>query len=147
MANGIFLDPLQGTIYSARGSKMVFKGLHETTGGAFSFMERDLPVGNRRPSPHAHEGPEDFYVLEGSIEFIVGGESRTGGPGFWALAPSRVSHTFGNAGESPARLLIIHSPSADAYFAELEALWKDAIPTPEEERELMKRHGIEPTES
>jgi len=58
-----------------------------------------------------------------------------------------VSHTFGNAGESPARLLIIHSPAADAYFAELEALWKDAIPTPEEERELMKRHGIEPTES
>ena len=104
MANGIFLDPHQGTIYSARGSKMVFKGLHETTGGAFSFMERDLPVGNRRPSPHAHEGPEGFYVLEGSIEFIVGGESRTGGPGFWALAPSRVSHTFDNAGESPARL-------------------------------------------
>jgi quercetin dioxygenase-like cupin family protein len=146
MSRGIFLGPGQGTIYSARGSKIVFKALHETTGGAFSFMERDLPVGNRRPQPHTHRGPEGFYVLEGSIEFIVGGESRTGGPGFWALAPSGVSHTFGNAGDSRARLLIIHSPAADAYFAELEALWKDSTPTPEEERELMKRHGLEPTE-
>ena len=146
MARGIFLDPGQGTIYSARGSKMAFKALYETTGGAFSFMERDLPVGNRRPQPHNHKGPEGFYVLEGSVEFILGRKSRIGGPGFWALAASGVSHTFGNAGDSPARLLIIHSPAADTYFAELEALWKDSTPTPEQERELMKRHGIEPTE-
>jgi len=147
MARGIFLEPGQGTIYSARGSKMTFKALHETTGGAFSFMERDLPVGNRRPQPHTHKGAEGFYVLEGSIEFIVGGESRRGGPGFWALVPSGVSHTFGNAGDAPARLLIIHSPAADAYFGELEALWKHSTPTPEEERELMKRHGLESTET
>ena len=147
MARGIFLEPGQGTIYSARGSKMTFKALHETTGGAFSFMERDLPVGNRRTQPHTHKGAEGFYVLEGSIEFIVGGESRRGGPGFWALVPSGVSHTFGNAGDAPARLLIIHSPAADAYFGELEALWKHSTPTPEEERELMKRHGLESTET
>ena len=147
MPRGIFLEPGQGTIYSARDSKMVFKALHETTGGAFSFMERELPVGNRRPQPHTHAGPEGFYVLEGSIEFIVGGESRKGGRGFWAMAPSGVSHTFGNAGEFPARLLIIHSPAADAYFAELEALWKNSIPTPEEERDLMKRHRLTPTET
>jgi mannose-6-phosphate isomerase-like protein (cupin superfamily) len=147
MIRGIFLDPGQGMIYSARGSKMTFKALHETTGGAFSFMERDLPVSNRRPQPHTHKGPEGFYVLEGSIEFIVGGENRKGGPGFWALAPSGVSHTFGNAGDSPARLLIIHSPAADVYFAALEALWRDSTPTPEAERALMKRHGLEPTET
>ena len=79
--------------------------------------------------------------MEGSIEFIVGGESRTGGPEFWALAQSGVSHTFGNAGNTPARLVIIHAPAADAYFAELEALWKDSTPTPETERELMSDTG------
>lgn len=147
MSGGIFLEPGQGRIYSARTSKMVFKALHETTDGAFSFMERELAVSNRRPQPHTHTGPEGFYVLEGSIEFIVGGETRKGGRGFWAMAPSGVSHTFGNAGDVPARLLIIHSPAADGYFAELEALWKDSIPTPEEERDLMKRHGLEPTET
>lgn len=147
MSGGIFLEPGDGTIYSARGSSMVFKATRETTHGAFSFMERELPVSNRRPQPHTHEGPEGFYVLDGSIEFIVGGESQVGGPGFWALAPGGVSHTFGNAGQRNARLLIIHSPAADAYFAELEALWQDSQPTVEEERDLMRRHGLEPTES
>jgi quercetin dioxygenase-like cupin family protein len=94
MAEGIFLEPGEGTIYSARGSKMAFKALHETTGGAFSLMDRELPVSNRRPQPHTHEGPEGIYVLEGSIEFIVGGASRIGRPGFWALAPTGVAHTF-----------------------------------------------------
>jgi mannose-6-phosphate isomerase-like protein (cupin superfamily) len=146
MSKGIFLEPGTGTTYSARGSTMSFKAVHDTTGGAFSFMERELPVSNRRPQPHTHEGPEGFYVLDGAIEFIVDGESRVGGPGFWALAPGGVSHTFGNAGDRPARLLIIHSPAADAYFAELEALWSDKTPSSEEERELMRRHGLEPTE-
>jgi hypothetical protein len=99
VGRGIFLDRDEGTIYSARGSTMVFKALHETTGGAFSF-ERDLPVGNRRPQPHTHAGPGGFYVLE----FIVGGETRKGGRGFWALAPSGASHTFG-IGASTNRLL------------------------------------------
>ena len=50
------------------------------------------------------------------------------------------------AGDSPARLLIIHAPAADAYFADLEALWEDYTATAAEERELMKRHTIEPAE-
>ena len=145
MDKGIFLEPGEGKAVAARGSEMLFKALYETTDGGFSFMERVLPVSNRRPQPHRHDGPEGFYVLDGSIEFEVGGDSRVGGPGFWALAPRGVAHTFGNAGDSPARLLVIHAPAADRYFVALDALWSTAIPpTPEEERALMKRHGLEP---
>jgi mannose-6-phosphate isomerase-like protein (cupin superfamily) len=133
---------------SARGSLMIFKAVTTTTGGAFSLMERELPVSNRRPPSHRHAGPEGFYVLEGQIEFVVGDQRRIGGPGFWALVPHGVAHTFGNAGASPARLLIIHAPAAEAYFVELQALWsKTSPPTPEEERMLMRRHGLEPVES
>src|SRR5262245_64783756 len=148
MKQGIFFEPNEGQAVSARGSSMLFKAVAETTNNAFSLMERTLPVSNRRPQPHTHEGPEGFYVLEGQIEFVVGGESRVGGTGFWALVPSGVSHTFGNAGESPARLLIIHVPAADAYFVELQELWSKADPpTPEEEHALMRRHGLMPVES
>src|SRR5689334_7177930 len=90
---------------------------------------------------------EAFTCWKGRLNSSSGEKVEKGGRGFWALAPRGVSHTFGNAGDSPARLLIIHSPAADAYFAELEALWKDSIPTPEEERDLMKRHGLEPIET
>ena len=147
MDQGIFFEPGEGLALSARGSSMHFKAVAASTGGAFSLMERELPVSNRRPPPHRHHGPEGFYVLEGSIEFVVGGQSRIGGPGFWALVPGGVAHTFGNAGQSPARLLIIHAPAADGYFVELQALWGQAKPpTPEEERALMRRHGLEPVE-
>lgn len=148
MKQPIFLEPGEGKVVTARGSKMFFKAVGETTEGAFSFMERELPVSNRRPQPHWHVGPEGFYVLEGRIEFIVGDERRTGGSGFWALVPGGVPHTFGNAGESPARLLIIHAPAADAYFVELEKLWAgDKSPSPDEERDLMRRHGLDPVDS
>ena len=145
MEQGIFFEPGEGIALSARGSSMLFKAVAETTGGAFSLMERELPVSNRRPPAHRHQGPEGFYVLEGSIEFVVGNQSRIGSPGFWALVPGGVAHTFGNAGKSSARLLIIHAPAADAYFVELQALWgQTKLPSPEEERALMRRHGLEP---
>ena len=148
MKQGIFFEPDEGKEVSARGSSMIFKAVGETTDNAFSLMERTLPVSNRRPQPHAHEGPEGFYVLEGQIEFIVGDQTRVGGPGFWALVPNGVAHTFGNASDVPARLLIIHAPAADAYFVELQELWsKETPPTPEEERALMRRHGLMPVVS
>lgn len=148
MEQGIFFEAGEGIALSARGSSMLFKAVADTTGGTFSLMARELPVSNRRPQPHIHQGSEGFYVLEGSIEFVVGDQSRVGGPGFWALVPSGVPHTFGNVGESPAKLLIIHAPAADAYFVELQALWgKTEPPTPEEERALMRRHGLEPIDS
>jgi hypothetical protein len=56
-----------------------------------------------------------------------------------------VAHTFGNAGNTQARLLVIHAPAMDAYFEELQALWSaDAPPTREAEMKLMRRHGMEP---
>jgi hypothetical protein len=82
MEQGIFFEPGDGMTLSARGSLMVFKAVSNTTGGTFSLMERELPVSNRRPQPHTHQGPAGFYVLEGSIEFIVGTQSRIGGSGF-----------------------------------------------------------------
>ena len=148
MKQAFFFEPGEGKAVTARGSQMHFKAVGATTNGVFSFMERELPASNRRPQPHRHVGPEGFYVLQGFIEFIVGDQRRTGGPGFWALVPGGVPHTFGNAGKSPARLLIIHAPAADAYFVELEKLWAGVQPpSPEEERGLMRRHGLEPVDS
>jgi quercetin dioxygenase-like cupin family protein len=148
MEQKIFFEPGEGMTVNARGSVMSFKAVSDTTGGAFSLMDRELPVSGRRPQPHTHQGPEGFYVLEGSIEFIVGTQRRIGGPGFWALVPSGVAHTFGNAGETPARLLIIHAPAAEAYFVALQALWSGPIPpAPEEERALMRQYGLEPVQS
>jgi hypothetical protein len=55
------------------------------------------------------------------------------------------AHTFGNAEDMPARLLVLHAPAMDTYFRELHDLWSaEEQPSPEQERDLMRRHGMNP---
>jgi len=135
-----------GKLLSARGSAMFFKATHASTNGAFSFMERTLPPGGRKPPPHIHTNCEEaFYVLDGEIEFSLGDDTVVGQPGSFVHVPGGVSHTFGNAAAAASRLLIIHAPAMDGYFEELQELWSRPVPpSTADERALMKRHGMEP---
>lgn len=131
--------------YSARGSVMMFKALAEQDGADLSLMERTLPPGGRRPPAHRHTNcSEAYFVLDGSVSVMVEGDDLTLGPEQFVLVPRGTAHTFGNAGETEARLLVIHAPAMDAYFAGLHDLWNRATPpTTDEERALMARFGME----
>ena len=136
----------KGTIVAARGSVMAFKAIAAQTGGDFSLMERTVPPRGRRPLPHRHVNcSEAFWVLDGTITFVLDGVERQGRRDDFLLVPRGAGHTFGNDGDEPARLLVLHAPAMDAYFAELDALWsREVPPAPEEERALMSRYGMEP---
>ena len=144
MSEAIVIGPGEGQTVSARGSTMSFKAVASDTGGAFSFMERDLPAGGTPPPPHTHEGHEAFYVTGGCIEFQLGDRTVEGSPGTFVYVPPNVSHTFANRLEAPARLLILHAPAMDAYFRELEELWSGVEPPDRDAvTALMHRHGME----
>jgi mannose-6-phosphate isomerase-like protein (cupin superfamily) len=136
----------QGHLLTARGNVMAFKAVAAQTGGDFSLMERTVPVGARTPPAHRHVNcSEAFFVLDGTITFMLEDSLLPGGPGDFLLVPRGAGHTFGNRGEEPARLLVLHAPAMDAYFEELHLLWSSGSPpTPEAERELMSRYGMEP---
>ena len=140
------LGPGQGRQYSARGSEMIFKALAASSSGDLSLMERTLPPGGRQPPPHRHTNcSEAYFGLDGLVTVTVEGASRTLGREDFVLVPRGTGHTFGNRSGEPARLLVIHAPAMDAYFAELDALWsRQTPPSPEEERALMSRYGMEP---
>jgi mannose-6-phosphate isomerase-like protein (cupin superfamily) len=131
--------------YSARGSVMLFKALAEQDAGDFSLMERTLPAGGRRPPPHRHGNcSEGYFVLDGLVSVMVSGQELTAGPEGFVLVPRGETHTFGNAGEDEARLLVLHAPAMDAYFAQLHDLWnRPDAPSAGEERALMARFGME----
>lgn len=131
--------------YTARGSVMFFKALAEQDDGDLSLMERTLPPGGRRPPPHRHTNcSEAYFVLNGLVSVVVEGEELAVGPEGFVLVPRGTAHTFGNAGDDEARLLVIHAPAMDAYFAGLHELWnRPEPPTPDEERALMARFGME----
>jgi mannose-6-phosphate isomerase-like protein (cupin superfamily) len=132
--------------YTARGSVMAFKAVAELDGGDFSLMERTLPPGGRRPPPHRHTScSEAYFVLDGLVSVTVEGEDLAVGPESFVLVPRGTAHTFGNGGDAMARLLVLHAPAMDAYFAGLHELWnRPEPPSPDEERALMARFGMEP---
>jgi mannose-6-phosphate isomerase-like protein (cupin superfamily) len=124
---------------------MFFKALAEQDDGDLSLMERTLPPGGCRPPPHRHTNcSEAYFVLDGLVCVVVEGEELTVGPEGFVLVPRGTAHTFGHAGDDDARLLVIHAPAMDAYFAGLHELWnRPEPPTPDEERALMARFGME----
>jgi mannose-6-phosphate isomerase-like protein (cupin superfamily) len=131
--------------YEARGSVMLFKALAAQDNGDFSLMERSLPPGGRRPPPHRHANcSEAYFGLDGLVSVVVEDRELSVGPEEFVLVPRGTAHTFGNRGPEPARLLVIHAPAMDAYFAGLHDLWnRSEPPSPDEERALMARFGME----
>ena len=60
-------------------------------------------------SLHIHAGYEEAtLVVEGNIEAVLEGETRTLGPGDLLLAPAGATHTITNQSEKPARVLAIY---------------------------------------
>jgi hypothetical protein len=60
---------------------------------------------------------------DGTVEFHVDDEVYEGTSGTFVLVPAGSPHTFGNTSDEPARLLVLHAPALDGYFADLEQLW------------------------
>jgi mannose-6-phosphate isomerase-like protein (cupin superfamily) len=139
-------EPGDGLRREARGSEMFFKATAAQTDGRFSLMERTLPPAGRMPPPHRHTGNDEaYFVLDGVVEFRIGDDVFEGRGGTFVLVAAGEAHTFGNTGSDPARLLVLHAPGLDGYFADLEKLWStEEPPDREAELDLMRRHGMDP---
>lgn len=124
---------------------MWFKAVARLDDGDLSVMERTLPPGGRQPPPHRHTNcSEAYFVLEGTVAVTLEGETFDLGPEQFVLVSRGQAHTFGNVSARPARLLVLHAPAMDAYFAALHDLWSgQAPPSREEEQALMARFGMQ----
>ena len=57
--------------------------------------------------PHTHTEDEFFFVLEGTAEFHLDGETATGGPMTSFYCPSGVKHGIRNIGDTELKYLVI----------------------------------------
>jgi uncharacterized cupin superfamily protein len=79
--------------------------------GQLTLFEASLPPGYLGPPLHLHRRTaEAFFVLEGTLEVIVGKDRALLDTGGFALAPPGVRHTFANPGETEARCLVSAAP-------------------------------------
>jgi len=108
-----------GEMYFGPGDRYRFLVTGEETGGAYFAMEAYVPPGGG-PPPHIHtREDETFYVLEGSVEFLLGGETIDAGPGDFVNIPRGTVHRFENTGDETARLVLTFTPAGiEHWFAE-----------------------------
>jgi quercetin dioxygenase-like cupin family protein len=101
--------------------------------GALALLECDVPPGATIPL-HTHPQVEAFYVLSGELEFAldVGGAVRCGTVpiGQTVLIPRDTRHSFSNASNQTARVLITCEPALVRFFDEAGVPLAEVPPGP-----------------
>ncbi|HTR09854.1 MAG TPA: cupin domain-containing protein [Paraburkholderia sp.] len=126
-----------GIRYLIDGSKSESMGMFELT----------VPPGSNVPPPHSHSRNEEIvYVLEGTLRYTVGSETRDLVPGQSMHTPMGAVHGFCNPFSTPARALIILSPDIGAqYFEEVAAVVNQSGPPDKSALiAVMSRYGLVP---
>jgi quercetin dioxygenase-like cupin family protein len=65
---------------------------------------------------HAHPHEQYGFIIEGEVDFTIGGETRHLGPGDYYAIPGGVPHSV-QVGPKPAVALDIFSPPRDDYLS------------------------------
>ena len=95
----------------------------EATGGAISVLMGWLKPGEG-PSDHVHFNQEEiFFIVEGTYEMTVGGQTSTVGPGTIVFIPRNTVHRFKNVGDTIGCMLDWSLPGGqDHYFKAISDL-------------------------
>ena len=91
---------------------------------SMGMFELTVPPGSNVPPPHSHSNNEEcVYVLQGTLRYTVGDETRDLAPGQSMHTPKGVVHAFSNPFDVPAKALIALSPDIGAqYFRDVAAV-------------------------
>jgi len=106
----LIIRPGEGRSYSMGGMSAVFKADQDETGSQYSISEWWLEPNTQGPGAHSHPEDDAFYVLEGTMSFLVGAEWVDCPAGSFVLAPAGVTHDFQNRGSVRAGVLNISTP-------------------------------------
>ena len=84
------------------------------------LLDSELPPGGGFRVPHWHEDlDEGFYVLDGEIDYLLGGQWRRAPAGTTVFIPAGTIHAVRNDSGCPARHLAIGPPGAAELITEL----------------------------
>jgi quercetin dioxygenase-like cupin family protein len=123
--------------YIVDGSRTASLGMFELT----------VPPGSNVPPPHSHSNNEEcVYVLDGTLRYSVGSETRDLKPGQTMSTPKGVVHAFSNPFTEPARALIVMAPDIGAqYFRDVAVVINaDGPPDKAALLSVMSKYGLVP---
>jgi mannose-6-phosphate isomerase-like protein (cupin superfamily) len=106
----IVLRPGEGRGYAMGGMSALFKADEGETANAYSISEWWLEPNTQGPGAHAHPEDDVFYVIEGTMSFLVGDEWFDCPKGSFVLAPGGATHDFQNRSDTRAGVLNLSAP-------------------------------------
>lgn len=124
--------------YLVDGSQTASMGMFELT----------VPPASNVPPPHSHSNNEELiYVLEGTLRYSVGTDTRDLTAGQSMRTPRGTAHAFSNPFEGVARALIVLSPDIGAqYFKDVaEVVNAGGPPDKAALVAVMNRYGLVPS--
>jgi mannose-6-phosphate isomerase-like protein (cupin superfamily) len=92
------------------GLSALFKADGDETAGRYSVSEWWLEPDTKGPGAHAHPEDDVFFVIEGVMSFLVGGEWTDCPAGSFVLAPGGATHDFENRSQARAGVLNFSAP-------------------------------------
>ena len=122
----VVLPPGAGRSYPMGRIAAVFKADRAETADRYSISEWWLEPHTAGPGAHAHDEDDVFFVIEGTMSFLVDGAWVDATRGGFVLVPGGLTHDFENRGDVRAGALNFsipggfeaHMPDIAAWFAE-----------------------------
>jgi mannose-6-phosphate isomerase-like protein (cupin superfamily) len=107
----IVLPPGEGRHYACGPMQSVFLADGEETGSRYSVSVWWVDPNRPGPGAHAHEANEElFFVIEGTMTFLVGDQHVDADAGTFLRIPAGVMHDFENRTPNPAGALNVFIP-------------------------------------
>lgn len=108
--SGVFLAPGKGRAYPMGRISALFKADGEETQGRYSISEWWLEPHTQGPGAHQHAEDDTFYVMEGTMSFLLGDRWVDAPQGSFVLAPGGMTHDFENRSAARAGVLNFSCP-------------------------------------
>ena len=106
----VVLAPGEGRGYDRGRIEAVFKADGTETSDGYSISEWWLEPNTTGPGPHSHPEDDTFYVLEGTMSFLVSDRWVDAKQGSFVLVPGGTTHDFENRSDERAGALNISVP-------------------------------------
>lgn len=120
----IILGPDEGRAYPMGKLAAVFKADGAETGDRYAVSEWWMEPGAQSPGAHSHEANEElFYVIEGTMEILVGKTWHALARGAFIRIPAGIVHDFRNRGDVRAGVLNIFLPGGFEPMMPMIADW------------------------
>lgn len=122
----LVLPPGAGRRYPMGRIEAVFKADGPESANRYAISEWWLEPRTTGPGAHAHAEDDVFYVLAGTMSFLVGEDWLDAEAGSFVLVPAGLTHDFENRGGVRAGVLNFsvpggfepHMPAIGEWFAE-----------------------------